>query len=43
MKSILHGDPSLPIYTAAITPDGLRTAAEVADGVFPIWMNPGTL
>lgn len=40
MKSILHGDPQLPIYTAAITPGGLRTAAEVADGVFPIWLNP---
>lgn len=40
LKSILHGDPCLPIYTAAITPAGLRTAAEVADGVFPIWMDP---
>ncbi len=40
MKSILHGDPTLPIYTASITPNGLRTAGEVANGVFPIWMNP---
>lgn len=40
MKGILHGDPGLPIYTAAITPNGLRTAGEVADGVFPIWMDP---
>jgi F420-dependent oxidoreductase-like protein len=40
MKSILHADPDLKIYTAAVTPAGLRTAAEVADGVFPIWMNP---
>ena len=40
MKSILHGDPAMPIYTAAITPNGLRAAGEVADGVFPIWMNP---
>lgn len=40
MVSILHGDPSLPIYTAAVTPAGLRTAAELADGVFPICMNP---
>jgi F420-dependent oxidoreductase-like protein len=40
MKSILHGNPQLPIYTAAITPNGLRTAAELANGVFPIWMNP---
>jgi F420-dependent oxidoreductase-like protein len=40
MKSILHGDPGLKIYTAAITPNGLRCSGEVADGVFPIWMNP---
>ncbi|MCH9673563.1 MAG: LLM class F420-dependent oxidoreductase [Gammaproteobacteria bacterium] len=40
LKSILHGDPSMPIYTASITPNGLRCAAEVADGVFPVWMNP---
>jgi F420-dependent oxidoreductase-like protein len=40
LKSILHGDPSLPIYTAAITPNGLKTAAEIADGVIPIYMNP---
>ncbi len=40
MKGILHGDPDLKIYTAAVTPAGLRTAAEVADGVFPIWMDP---
>ncbi|MBM4195865.1 MAG: LLM class F420-dependent oxidoreductase [Gammaproteobacteria bacterium] len=40
MKGILHADPALPIYTAAITPKGLACAAEVADGVFPIWMNP---
>lgn len=40
MKSILHGNPKLPIYTAAITPNGLRCSGEVANGVFPIWMNP---
>jgi len=40
MKSILHGDPNLRIYTASITPNGLRCSAELADGVFPIWMNP---
>jgi F420-dependent oxidoreductase-like protein len=40
MKSILHGDPGMKIYTAAVTPKGLRCAAEIADGVFPIWMNP---
>lgn len=40
LKSILHGDPSLQIYTAAISPNGVRCAGEVADGVFPLWMNP---
>jgi len=40
LKSILHGNPGLPIYTASISPNGLRCAAEVADGVFPLWMNP---
>jgi F420-dependent oxidoreductase-like protein len=40
MKGVLRGNPALPIYTAAITPNGLRAAGELADGVFPIWMNP---
>lgn len=40
LKSILHGDPDLPIYTAAITHNGIRLAAELADGFFPVWMNP---
>jgi len=40
LKSILHGDPALPIYTASISPKGMECASEVADGVFPIWMNP---
>jgi F420-dependent oxidoreductase-like protein len=40
MKGVLRGNPDLPIYTAAITPNGLRAAGELADGVFPIWMDP---
>jgi len=40
LRSILHGDPSLKIYTASITPAGVRTAAEIADGFFPIYMDP---
>ncbi|TNE58197.1 MAG: LLM class F420-dependent oxidoreductase [Alphaproteobacteria bacterium] len=40
LKSILHGDPSQKIYTANITPAGVRLAAEIADGFFPVWMNP---
>ena len=40
LKSILHGDPSLPIYTASISPNGLRCAGEVADGFFPMMVDP---
>lgn len=40
LKSILHGDPALRIYTASISNRGIECAAEVADGVFPVWMNP---
>jgi len=40
LRSILHPNPSLKIYTAAISPAGLKTAGEVADGVQPIFMNP---
>jgi F420-dependent oxidoreductase-like protein len=40
LRSILHGDPSLKIYTASVSPAGLRTAGEVADGVLPYFMSP---
>ncbi len=40
LKSILHGNPNIPIYTASISPNGLRCAGEVADGVFPMMMSP---
>lgn len=40
LKSILAGAPDIPIYTASITHAGLRCAGEVADGVFPVWMDP---
>jgi F420-dependent oxidoreductase-like protein len=40
LKSIVRADPDLKIYTAAISPPGLRTAGEVADGVQPIFMSP---
>lgn len=40
LKSILQADTTIPIYTASITPRGLAASAEVADGVFPVWMNP---
>jgi F420-dependent oxidoreductase-like protein len=40
LKSILKATTT-PIYTASITPNGLAASAEVADGVFPVWMDPG--
>ncbi|HTV44946.1 MAG TPA: LLM class F420-dependent oxidoreductase [Stellaceae bacterium] len=40
LRSIIHGDPSLKLYTAAVAPAGLRTAGEVADGTLPFFMSP---
>lgn len=40
LKSILHMGESIPIYVASITPAGVESAASVADGFFPVWMNP---
>ena len=40
LKSLLEATTSIPIYTASITPKGLETSAEVADGTIPIWMIP---
>ncbi len=40
LKSILHGRKDMPIYSASISPKGLEMAAEITDGVLPIWMSP---
>jgi len=40
LKSILHGRPDMKIYTASITPKGIELAAELADGILPVWMSP---
>jgi len=40
LKSILQADNDIPIYTASFTPAGLRLAGEVADGFFPVFLNP---
>jgi len=40
LKSIAHLNRKIPIYNAAITHNGVRLAAELADGFFPVWMNP---
>ena len=40
LKSILEATPGIPIYCASFTPAGLAASAEVADGVFPVWVSP---
>jgi F420-dependent oxidoreductase-like protein len=40
LRSIVHGDPSLKIYTASIAPAALRLAGEIADGTLPFFMSP---
>ncbi len=40
LKSILHGDPGLKIYTGTIAPAGVAMSAEVADGMFPVFVIP---
>ena len=40
LKSILHGRPDMQIYTASIGPKGIALAAELADGLLPVWMSP---
>ena len=41
LKCILRAENDTPIYSASFTPGGLRMSAEVADGVIPLFMNPG--
>ncbi len=40
LKTIMHPDPAIRIYTGSFAPAGLRTAGAVADGVQPIFMIP---
>ena len=40
LRSILHGRRDMEIYMASITPSGMALAAEIADGIIPVWMNP---
>jgi F420-dependent oxidoreductase-like protein len=40
LKSILHGRRDMPIYSATISPKGIELAAEIMDGILPIWMSP---
>jgi len=41
LKSILHGRSDMKVYTASISPKGIELAAELADGILPVWMSPG--
>lgn len=40
LKSILHGRADLPIYLAAIGPQNVTLAAEIADGWLPMFFAP---
>ena len=40
LKSIVHGNPDIPVYTGVATEKGVEVAAEYADGCFLVWMNP---
>src|SRR5947209_15106826 len=40
LRSIMRGNPRIKIYTATIAPASIRSSAQVADGMFPIFMNP---
>ncbi len=40
LKSILRGRPDMEIFTASIGPKGIACSGEVADGLFPVWMDP---
>lgn len=40
LKSTLEAQPDIPIYLAAIGPQNVRLAAEIADGWLPIFFSP---
>jgi F420-dependent oxidoreductase-like protein len=40
LKSILRYEERIPIYTASLQPKAVALSAEIADGFFPIWLNP---
>lgn len=40
LKSTLQADPHIPIYLAAIGPQNVTLAAEIADGWLPIFFSP---
>src|SRR5262245_64495127 len=42
LKSVLHTDPSTPIYLSTGTPANVKLTAELADGWLPMGYNPET-
>ena len=40
LKCILHPERPLTIYTASLQPKAVALSAELADGFFPIWIDP---
>jgi F420-dependent oxidoreductase-like protein len=40
LKSILHCERKIPIYTASLQPKPVAMSAELCDGFFPAWMDP---
>jgi F420-dependent oxidoreductase-like protein len=40
LKSILHGRADIPVYLAAIGPKNVELAAEIGDGLLPIFFSP---
>jgi F420-dependent oxidoreductase-like protein len=40
LKSILACEGKIPIYTASLQNKAVSVSAEIADGFFPIWLNP---
>jgi F420-dependent oxidoreductase-like protein len=40
LKSILHCERKIPIYTASLQHKAVALSAELCDGFFPIWLNP---
>lgn len=43
LKSILHGNPDIPIYLGTSTPGNIRLTGEIADGWLSMHLTPETL
>jgi F420-dependent oxidoreductase-like protein len=43
LKSILHGNPAIPVYLGTSTAGNIRLTGEIADGWLSMHLTPGTL